>query len=318
MSITTKHTPSLPQEDLFLQRQKWIFWMPVEHLRDIHEPRDYQVSILHRTRMDILRGKTQWRWDIAVWWGKTYMALSMMKHIASRWGKILYLTPGNTELNNVLSSHMDKYKLGDSNLIKFREECDILGVADPKQRKLYDALPYHYSTGQMLLYEQRYKQIPPDYYDAIFFDESQWFLWEQMSELLHYFQWAKVCMSATPYNNKKHLENHVSHRYGGITSDELIEYHGYPKWIIKNYHVDEWDAEEEIDGDFDFENNSVHHDRLNINERFSILEFLIFALFYFKEVRNFFSIFLDVIVYYFCASNYLLFHIAFFISEFLI
>jgi len=249
-----------------------LFWDPIEFIRNIHKPRNYQSKIVSDTRRDILKGIHQWRWDVA--WGgwKTYMSFAVMKHVVDRWGRVLYLAPWNTELKNAMDSHRDKYCLWEDNAIKFHSEDDIRSITNPRQKKFYDSVPYHYSTGQMLVYDDRYKLIPEYYYDLIIYDESQWFLWNQMSNPKTYFWWATIDMSATPFNNTKHVWSFTPHVYGEVTSEYLIEHHGYPDWRVKNYQIDEWIPEDEIDGDLDFEKNEAQHNLLNINERFLILE----------------------------------------------
>lgn len=252
-------------------RLRELFWVPVSFISNVHKPRNYQSRIVEQTRKDMLRGIHQWRWDIAVGWWKTYMILSLMRHIAERRGRILYLAPWNTELKNAIESHTDKYCLWENNFLVFDGENDISWITDPKQKKFYDTLPYHYSTGQMLIFADRYKKIPPDYYDLIVYDESQWFLWNQMSSPKTYFWWASIDMSATPFNNTKHVGSFTPHVYGEVTSEYLIEKHGYPDWRVINYHVDEGVEKEDISEELDFEND-IQHARLNINERFLILE----------------------------------------------
>jgi len=264
--------------DFRQERIDELFCDDFEFILSQHPPRPYQRKIMSRTISDMKDWIHAGRWDVAVWWWKTFMALSLMKHIVDRWWRVLFITPDNTSLNNALESHVDKYMLWGSNLIQFSNESDITGITNPKEEKFYSTVPYHYSTAQMLTYNERFKKIPPDYYDLIVYEEPQWLMWDALSLPQQHFLGMGIFMSATPYNNSKHLWNTVPHVYGEISSEYLIKYHKFPKWKVKNYHVDEWDEDIDIKNvdkddtsDFNFEKEN-HNCLLNINERFLIIE----------------------------------------------
>jgi hypothetical protein len=57
----------------------------------------------------------------------------------------------------------------------------------------------------MLIYGERYKHIPMDYYDLIVYDESQGFLGDIYGSTMKYFLGVGLYMSATPFNQRRHL-----------------------------------------------------------------------------------------------------------------
>lgn len=227
------------------------------------------------TIIDVTSGKLEGRWDVGPGWWKTYMSQSLMHHVVQNDWRVLYLTPGNTELNNAIDSHLDKYKLWENNFIKFEQESDITCIKDSKYKKLYDSVPYHYGTIQMMIYDKRYKHIPVDYYDLIVYDESQGFLGDIYSSTMKYFLGMGLYISATPFNNTKHLWSIIPHRYGEITSEFLEQKHGFPEPEIISCNVEEWNgiyANIEPYDDFDFEKNETYRSMINISERFRISE----------------------------------------------
>ncbi|USN59095.1 MAG: hypothetical protein H6767_03270 [Candidatus Peribacteria bacterium] len=66
----------------------------------------------------------------------------------------------------------------------------------------------------------------------------------------------------------------IPHVYGEISSFDLIRDYDFPKWIVKNYEIDEstdrYDGKD-INGDFNFELDTSHN-FLNTSQRFLILE----------------------------------------------
>ncbi len=238
----------------------------------IETPRPYQKKIVQDTIRDILNGKSRGRWDVGMGGGKTFMALSLANHIAQKGGRILFLTPGNTELNNALEAHT-KYKLGESNYLNFAQESDFTDLASPRKEEVFQRVPFYYSNVQMMCYGDRYKKLSPEFFDLVIFDESQGYLGKVLRGPSDYFLGAQLHMSATPYTMAEHVGERVPHVYGKITSQELIDKYGFPKWRIKNYFVDDSVPEERLmlGEDLDFENSDLHK-YLNIGDRFLYIE----------------------------------------------
>lgn len=263
-------------ESIRSERMRYIFSWDFSFISGVHEPREIQRKILRDTIRDVKSWKLQGRWDIAPAWGKTYMSLSLMAHIVKNGGRVLYLTPWNTELNNAMDSHLLKYKLWENNFIKFENKSDISSINNPRYKEFYDWIPYHYTTIQMMTYDDRFRMIPADYYDLIVYDESQAFLWDIHGSTIPYFKGVWLFMSAAPFTKTKHLGSIIPHRYGEVSSEYLIAEHSYPKPELINCHVHEWNLWKVLIDDswedFDFENNQEQRNLLNISERFRISE----------------------------------------------
>lgn len=259
--------------DLRMQRIEDLFSWDVNLIDTTVDPRKYQWEILVHTVRDIQLWKTEWRWDIAVWGGKTLMALSLAHHVIQRWGRVLFLNPWVTELTNAVAAHR-KYQLWDTNYCVMKGWEDINDLANQKFRRFFEWVWYYYSTVQMLTYEWRYRQFSPDFFDLVIVDESHGFLWDILSGPQRYFLAPQIHMSATPYNIQKHVGTMIPHVYGEISSFDLIRDYDFPKWIVKNYEIDEstdrYDGKD-INGDFNFELDTSHN-FLNTSQRFLILE----------------------------------------------
>lgn len=231
-------------------------------------PRDYQIQILRKTIRDMSQWLVEWRWDIATAWWKSAMALSLSQHVVKRGGRILYLTAWNTELRNAIRKHKS-YWLWD-NYIQIRGEEWI-------EKLLQNSHPHIYTTTQMLIYNERYKYIDPEYFDLIIIDESQDFFWDTFSLPLFHFHCPKVYASATPFTITHHLGERVPHVYWEVTSKELEERYGFPKKKIRNYYVQDFhdpNVQNPTRSEFDFESEKSHR-LLNIGRRFTLLEWIL-------------------------------------------
>jgi superfamily II DNA or RNA helicase len=240
--------------------------------REIRAPRLYQEEILKATVRDLKSRIFRGRWDVATGAGKTYMAFCLARHIISNGGKVLFLTPGNTELNNALRAHQN-YRLGHKNSMQFYHEKDFTDLADPKKERYFKNISYYYSTVQMFCFNQRYASLPKNLFDLIIFDESQGYLGKILGNPINHFHCAQIHMSATPYNMQKHVGDNIPHIYGHLTSQELIEQYGFPRWLIKNYTIEDRAPKSGLSTaeDFDFEDYDLHS-CLNIGKRFSVIE----------------------------------------------
>lgn len=254
------------------ERMKSLLSWDIKLVWNFEKVREYQPRIIANTKQDIISWIHRWRWDIAVAWGKSAMSLSFMKHIVDRWWKVLFLTPGNTEINNIINSH-EEYGLWENNYLLFSQWSDITSISNPKYKKFYDNIGYYYSTAQMLTHDNRHTTIPQDFFDLIVFEESHSLLWDVLSWPQRYFWGSQIHMSATPFNMQKHVASYIPHQYGEVTTEELIEKYGFPSWIVRNYYVEEGitDGKFSSDSPFDFENEKQHR-QLNISQRFTIME----------------------------------------------
>lgn len=229
---------------------------PVSSLRGV-DLREYQQEGIAKFRSDVLSGQTKGQFILGTGGGKTTISKAI---IAGTRGRTLYVGPSRT------SAQQGKAEFDRRGIDK---TCQVLNESTPF-RKFDPSAEVTYGTAQMFIYDDRYRNIDPDHFDLVIFDEAHHFLGKKFAGLSGHFNAAQIFMTATPGNMRTHISSLAPHKFFEFASNELIEKEGFPVWRVYRHEVsDEHFERATMVGDkIQMEGNELKI--LNLPHRFAI------------------------------------------------
>lgn len=251
-----------------LMRGGWRFF-------ESESARDYQARALHRTLADWRDGYYAGRIDGAVRSGKASLYMSLGEMIVRNGGRVLILTSGNAEQNEVLKryekSRQQALKQGERGAFTPEQIFTVQKSGQFEQFKKSQAA-WSVVTAQFANWKGRVTELDPDQFDLIIVEECHDFFGNSFIQTLEHFNGLMVLGSAFPHTVQNHWSQYIPHVYDEITPEELIQNHGYPRPVYMppqyiNDMTTLYQPRVSASGEIDF-NDTRTHDQLNLGQRF--------------------------------------------------